>query len=611
VYVGAGQVLDHGAAPHDLIKKWNGTAWASLAGGLFGNSTVTDGRGEVTALGTDGTSVFAAGLFDAGQNGNGTRVNSTNIIKWDGTQWQPMGTPAGNGIPIVGSADVRKLVVSGDNVFVAGSFNTIGTGSPIGLDRFAKTGAHIQGYSLLKSSASVYCGSGYDLSAQNGIVYLAGDFNFIDGTAVNGFVQWNGGWSSVGSGVSRADGYPVVGYNVAVDGNPYAVGNAVFVHGTFDRAAGVPVSSPLRWILGPDNMQCAVDRRIGVGTWQTVAAKYDGTAWAWGGNSYGQVGDSTTSQRLNPTQVSNLAGVSAVIGGSYYSMALRYDGTVWTWGNNTYGQLGNNTYNSSSVPVQTVGLSNIIAISGIGWSGYALKNDGTVWAWGFNPYGEVGDGTTLNRPSPVQVTSLSGITNISGGYYHVLAMKNNGTVWAWGLNNRGQLGDGTTSNKSQPVQITGLNGVAAISAGVYHTLALSAGTVLTCGQSASGPDNTSPVLVSGLSSVVAIRAGFANSHAIKSDGTLWGWGSNYSGSGSMDYGVLGDGTTTARPTPVQITAVPQAIAVAGDLYHTIFISSDLSSLLTGWNIYGELGNGTTVDRTLPIGNGFSLKGSGP
>jgi alpha-tubulin suppressor-like RCC1 family protein len=79
----------------------------------------------------------------------------------------------------------------------------------------------------------------------------------------------------------------------------------------------------------------------------------------------------------------------------------------------------------------------------------------------------------------------------------------------------------------------------------------------------------------------------------------------------MDYGVLGDGTTTARPTPIQITAVPQAIAVAGDLYHTMFISSDLTSLLTGWNVYGELGNGTTVDRTSPIANGFSLKGSGP
>jgi alpha-tubulin suppressor-like RCC1 family protein len=211
----------------------------------------------------------------------------------------------------------------------------------------------------------------------------------------------------------------------------------------------------------------------------------------------------------------------------------------------------------------------------------------------------------------VQVAGLAGITNISGGYHHVLAMKNDRTVWAWGLNNYGQLGDGTKVNRSLPVQISGLYGVTAISAGVYHTLALTAGNVLTCGHNASGTDDTSPVLLSGLNSVVSIRAGFGNSHAIKSDGTLWGWGSNYPGLGSMDYGVLGDGTTTARPTPVQITAVPQPIAVAGDLYHSMFISSDLSSRLTGYNPYGELGNGTTADSALPIANNFSLKGSGP
>jgi hypothetical protein len=64
-----------------------------------------------------------------------------------------MGTPTGYGIPIVGTADVRKLVAFGDNVFVAGSFHTTGTGSPIGLDQFSRSGAHIQSYSLLKSSA--------------------------------------------------------------------------------------------------------------------------------------------------------------------------------------------------------------------------------------------------------------------------------------------------------------------------------------------------------------------------------------------------------------------------------------------------------------------------
>jgi alpha-tubulin suppressor-like RCC1 family protein len=378
---------------------------------------------------------------------------------------------------------------------------------------------------------------------------------------------------------------------------------------------------------------------VAAGSSHTIALRSDGTVLAWGHNSYGQLGDGTTTWRDTPVQVSGLSGVTAIAGGTFYTVALKLDGTVWAWGDNSSGQLGDGTTTNKTTPVQVTGLSGIAAIAvGGGEYGYhtvALKSDATVWAWGWNYYGQLGDGTTTDRYTPVQVSDLSGVTAIASGWYHTAALKSDGTVWAWGNNGFGQLGDGTTTNRYIPVQMSSLSGIAAIAVGGgeygYHTVALkSDGTVWTWGSNFNETTRqwiTTPVQVSGLGGVAAIAAGKYHTVALKSDGTVWAWGIN-------NYGQLGNGTTTNSATPVQVsglnlystttptptpatsptpkssptpssTPTPTSPASttpkisAGD-FHTMALKSDGTVWAWGNNGFGQLGDGTTTERHTPV-----------
>jgi alpha-tubulin suppressor-like RCC1 family protein len=218
--------------------------------------------------------------------------------------------------------------------------------------------------------------------------------------------------------------------------------------------------------------------KIAGGPFHSLALKDDGTVWAWGYNSNGQLGNGTKTDSNLPVQVVTsvggpaLTGITAIAGGGDHSLALKNDGTVWAWGGNYYGELGNGTNTDSNVPVQVSGLTGITAIAGGGGGSLALKNDGTVWAWGYNHQGQLGNGTNTNSNVPVQVAGLSGITKIAGGGSHSLALKNDGTVWAWGYNYYGQLGNGTNTDSNVPIQVSGLTGVTAIAGGDYHSLAI-------------------------------------------------------------------------------------------------------------------------------------------
>ena len=184
--------------------------------------------------------------------------------------------------------------------------------------------------------------------------------------------------------------------------------------------------------------------------------------------------------------------------------------------------------------------------------------------WGDNVEGEVGDGTTTTKTTPVFVSGLSrGVVAISAGVQHTCALTSAGGVECWGENDHGELGDGRTAEErvTTPVDVSGLSsGVVAISAGGFHTCALtSAGGVKCWGYDGDGEigdgttvDKTTPTDVSGLSSgVAAISAGDKHTCALTSSGGAKCWGENL-------YGELGDGTTTNKTTPTGVIGLARA-----------------------------------------------------
>ena len=128
-------------------------------------------------------------------------------------------------------------------------------------------------------------------------------------------------------------------------------------------------------------------------------------------------------------------------------------------------------------------LANVIAIAGARDHTLALEANGTVWAWGDNEFGNLGTGNTTNSLVPVQVHGVANVVAIAGGRDHSLAVESNGTVWGWGWNQYGQVGNGTKGNNVlSPVQVSGLSGVKMVSAGADHSMALkSDGTVWSWG----------------------------------------------------------------------------------------------------------------------------------
>ena len=185
------------------------------------------------------------------------------------------------------------------------------------------------------------------------------------------------------------------------------------------------------------------------------AIKTDGTLWMWGRNNWGQIGDATRTARSSPVQtIAGGTNWKQLSISSFHVLAIKTDGTLWAWGSNSNGELGDTTIAQKSSPVQTIaGGTNWKQCSAGTNSSAGIKTDGTLWVWGHNNTRKLADNTATHRSSPVQ--TISGGTDwksVSMGYQHCAAIKTDGTLWLWGQNGSGQLGDGTIVHRSSPVQ---------------------------------------------------------------------------------------------------------------------------------------------------------------
>jgi alpha-tubulin suppressor-like RCC1 family protein len=291
----------------------------------------------------------------------------------------------------------------------------------------------------------------------------------------------------------------------------------------------------------------------------TIGVRANGTSWSWGVGTCGRLGDGTTVNKSSPVSVvggfTNWCQASA---GTIHGLGVRQNGTAWGWGGNTYGRLGDDTTVDKSSPVSVVGgFTNWCRVSAGSTHSAGLRSNGTLWAWGGAGVGQLGDNTTVNKSSPVSV--VGGFTDwcqVSVGASFKLGVRTNGTVWGWGFNNVGQLGDNTVAAKSSPVSVRGgFTDWCQVSAGESHSLGVRrSGSAWAWGSSACGAlgdgttvSKSSPVLVvGGFTDWCQVSAAARYiSLGVRTNGTAWAWGNGA-------YGILGDGTTVSKSSPVSI-----------------------------------------------------------
>lgn len=204
------------------------------------------------------------------------------------------------------------------------------------------------------------------------------------------------------------------------DGSMYAWGYNI--SGALGNNATGIMSSPVLVLGGLTWATCA-DGSQAMGGITT-----DGKLYMWGANNAGVLGQSNTTNKSTPIQVgtdttwSKLAMGGNNTVGNEYAIALKTDGTAWAWGINTTGNLGLNDTANRSSPVQIGTASNWVQVAcGDGFSSYGRKSDGTLWAWGAAASGQLGINAATNRSSPVQIGSATDWAGVSSMVYQNVA----------------------------------------------------------------------------------------------------------------------------------------------------------------------------------------------
>ncbi|NCQ59152.1 MAG: hypothetical protein GW913_00610 [Myxococcales bacterium] len=301
--------------------------------------------------------------------------------------------------------------------------------------------------------------------------------------------------------------------------------------------------------------------QVSAGYFHSCARRSTGEVVCWGYNRRGQLGDGTRTNQSRPTAVLGLTDAVDVatagdLPGGVHSCALRSTGEVVCWGYNTYGEIGDGTTTERLTATAVVGLTDAVELSlGSGHS-CARRATGEVVCWGYNRFGQLGDGTVVDRTTPVAVSGLTDAVEISAGSIHTCARRASGQVVCWGRNYDNELGDGTNMERHVPTATSGLADAVQISAGGKHTCARrSSGQVVCWGYNFYGQvgDGSSmqravPTNVSGLADTTDVSAGVSHTCALRTSGQLVCWGYGY-------YGRLGSGDELDRLTPSNVSTL--------------------------------------------------------
>jgi prepilin-type N-terminal cleavage/methylation domain-containing protein len=438
-----------------------------------------------------------------------------------------------------------------------------------------------------------------------------------------GFSPSNGNVIDV---VVNSTDYCIRGYNTA--GNKNSIFNAYTRESTPGACSYLnPSTAAIAAYTGPK-----VWIKISVGYLDTCGIASNYQAYCWGYNSYGQLGNNSTTDSPVPVPVITsgvLSGktIVSIAVGQYHTCVLASDDQVYCWGYNVNGQLGNNTFTQSPVPVavNTSGVfsgKTIKAISSRGSDTCAIASDNQAYCWGSNGYGQLGNNSVSDSSVPVAVVNsgvLSGktIASISTGQYHSCVIASDSQAYCWGYNAiNGALGNNSYVNSSVPVAVTTsgvLSGktISSISTGYNHSCVVASDNQIYCwgngvdGELGNNTTTTSPVPVAVVNtgvlsgkSVLSTFSGDNQTCAIASDNQAYCWGYN-------SEGILGNNSSTNSPIPVAVTTSGALsgntiLSGAGSTADTCVIASNFNAYCWGDNGHGQFGNNTMIPSMVPV-----------
>src|SRR5579871_5716309 len=509
--------------------------------------------------------VFAAGLNDHGELGNGTLTNGNSWVSF----------PNNTRIRSIGAGHFHSLAVAVDGSVYAWGYNANGQlGMGDTTDRL--TPAQMPGAANVKAVTG---------GEQHTLVLTAGGKALA--TGYNAYGQLGDGTRTSHSVLSPIKNAAFIrsiaaGSFYSVLFKPFTLSLATGYNNYGQLGIGgiryVPqINTPRPMAIG--NNIVAVS--AGPSGWNSLLLRADGTVWACGRNDFGQLGQGTAGngstvpvQVLGPGGSGHLENIIAISAGNFHSMALAADGSVYTWGRNSHGQLGTGDFNDYYAPVQVMGSNSAIDIAAGGYHSMVIKTDDSLCACGMNTYEQLGLGQN-NFTDQSSFTNGGFAVYSSGlvvGNFHSVFLDYTGALLPFGLDSNGQLGDGNNANQDYPEYESGTQVIGA-AAGALHTLVLNAaGQVYGAGYNGDGElglGNNSDQWYWTFNPYIqatGIACGYDHSLYVNVYGELFASGYGY-------YGQLGNGSISSQAFPIYVPGAPYTTSMAGGWGHTVILTA--------------------------------------